>query len=121
MATYSQLKVFKETYDLLLLIYQTGSNVGREYKYTLLEKIKNDITELCVIIYRANLATDGKITEIAQARELLVRINIQCRMLHDLKQIPSKLSALIINHTQSISTQLEALYKFDLTKDQHKI
>ncbi|MEF9949593.1 MAG: four helix bundle protein [Mucinivorans sp.] len=117
MATYSQLKVFKETYDLLMLIYQATSNVNREYRYTLVEKIKNDVTELCIIIYRANLAKDHKIREINTAREMLVRVNIQCRMLGDMRQISTKLQAQITLHTQAIYEQLEAWYKYNQTKD----
>lgn len=116
MATYSQLKVFKETYDLLILIYQSTSNVSREYRYTLIEKIKNDVTELCVVIYRANLAKDQKIRQIEAAREMLVRINIQCRMLGDLRQISTKLMAQITLHTQSIYEQLEAWHKYSSVK-----
>lgn len=40
MASYAQLKVFKESYDLLMLIYQSTTNISREYRYTLVEKIK---------------------------------------------------------------------------------
>lgn len=116
MATYSQLKVFKETYDLLALIYQSSANVKREYRYTLIEKIKSDVTELCIIIYKANLASDGKIEQIDLAREMIVRINIQCRILGDLKQISYKLLAQITIHTQSIGAQLEAWYKYTTSK-----
>ena len=117
MATYSQLKVFKETYDLLMLVYQSTANISREYRYTLVEKIKNDVTELCILIYRANLTKDDKPIQIDAAREMLVRIAIQCRMLGDLRQISAKLMAQITLHTQSIGAQLDAWHKYTLTKD----
>lgn len=115
MAIYSNLEVFKATYDLLLLVYQTTSNVKREYRYTLAENIKHDITELCVLIYRANKA-DEKLSVIDTARELLVRVKLQCRMLVDLRQVSIKLFALVTEHTDSIQKQLDAWYKYNATK-----
>lgn len=111
MAIYSNLEVFKATYDLLLLLYQTTVNVKREYRFTLAEGIKKDVTELCVIIYRANKAED-KLPTIEAARELLVRIKLQCRMLVDLHQISIKLFALISEHNESIQKQLDAWHKY---------
>lgn len=118
MASYAQLKVFKESYDLLMLIYQSTTNISREYRYTLVEKIKNDVTELCILIYRANLAKEGKALEIDVAREMLVRISIQCRMLGDLRQISAKLTAQLTMHTQSIIAQLDAWHKYAADKEE---
>jgi len=38
--------VYKNSYDLLLLLYKLSSNFSREYKYSLGEKIKDEILEL---------------------------------------------------------------------------
>lgn len=116
MAIYSNLEVFKASYDLLLLIFQTTTNVKREYRYTLCENIKKEITELCVTIYRANKDSDTKLETIDTAREALVRIKLQCRMLVDLRQISIKLFALVTKHTDDIQKHLDAWYKYNAAK-----
>ncbi|MGI6329303.1 MAG: hypothetical protein ACOXZR_00380 [Bacilli bacterium] len=41
-----ELPVYKESYELLLLSFKLIKDLTREYKYTLGEKIKNEITDL---------------------------------------------------------------------------
>ncbi len=54
MAQYDQLPVYKAGYDLLILIFQLSHSLNREYKFTLGEKLKNEVTDLLTNIYRAN-------------------------------------------------------------------
>ena len=51
MAQYEHLPVFKKSYDLLLTIYQSVGMFGKEFKYTIGEKLKNKALELIVCIY----------------------------------------------------------------------
>lgn len=116
MLSCSQLKVFNHAYDLLMLIYQSSPNVSREYRSTLVEKIKNDVTELCMIIYRASNTQGRENREIQAAREMLVRINIECRMLGDLRQISGSIMAQIKTHTRSIDEQIEVWCTYNVDK-----
>lgn len=111
MAIYDNLEVFKASYDLLLYVFQFTPNVKRDYRYTLAEKIKDNIIELCLCIYRANASKD-RVPDIRQARERLVTIKLMCRMLTDLKQISVKQFAVVCTHTESISKQLQAWQKY---------
>ncbi len=111
MAIYDNLEVFKASYDLLLYVFQFTPNVKRDYRYTLAEKIKDNIIELCLCIYRANGSKD-RVPDIRQARERLVTIKLMCRMLTDLKQISVKQFAVVCTHTESISKQLQAWQKY---------
>jgi hypothetical protein len=54
MALYTELPVFKDTYQLVLLIYQYTQDFSREYKYTLAQDMKKDSLKLLRGIYRAN-------------------------------------------------------------------
>ncbi len=54
MAQYDQLPVYKQSYDLLLELYIISKNMERDFKFTLGEKIKNEVTDLIVNVYRAN-------------------------------------------------------------------
>lgn len=118
MAIYSNLDVYKECYDLLHLLFTATPNIKREYRFTLAEGVKKDLVELCVIIYRANKNEDldCRIAHIEEAREMLVRVMIQCRILSDMKQISIKLFSLISQHNISIQKQLDAWYKYTSAK-----
>lgn len=58
MAQYQHLPIYKQTYDLLLRTMTATKDFPREYKYTLGQKIKEELIELGVMIYRANSAQD---------------------------------------------------------------
>jgi hypothetical protein len=56
MAQYQHLPIYKQTYDVLLRTMIATKDFPREYKYTLGQKIKDELIELVVMIYRANSA-----------------------------------------------------------------
>jgi hypothetical protein len=58
MATYDQLPVYKSTYDLLLSVFQICQNMERDIKFTIGEKLKNEIIELQINVFRANCRED---------------------------------------------------------------
>ena len=58
MAIYSDLPVYKSTYDLLLAIFRFTKDFGKEYKYAVGEIIKKETIELLILIYRANVKRD---------------------------------------------------------------
>lgn len=115
MALYSELQVFKATYDLLLLIFRTTPNVKREYRYCLLESIKKDTTELCIEIYRANQAVN-KDVYLNRATEIVMQIRLKCRILKDLEQISVKLFTQLFSTLDSISKQLSLWRKYQSKK-----
>jgi len=45
MAIYSDLPVYKSTYDLLLAIFRFTKDFGKEYKYTVGERLKKETNE----------------------------------------------------------------------------
>ena len=58
MAIYSELPVYKATYDLLLAIFRFTKDFGKVYKYTVGESLKKETIELLTLIYRANVKRD---------------------------------------------------------------
>jgi len=58
LALFSDLPVYKATYDLLLSIFRFTKDFSKEYKYTFGEIIKFEIIELITITYRSNGSTD---------------------------------------------------------------
>jgi hypothetical protein len=54
MALHTQLPVYKDTYQLVLQIFERTRDFPREYKYTLGQDMKRDALQLLRCIYRAN-------------------------------------------------------------------
>ncbi len=111
MAMYNKLPVFKQTYDLLLYIYQFSAHLSRDLRYTLGQDTKKGLIELLKLIYKAN-ATYDKEGIISQARVLIVEIKINIRIMHDLKQMTLKQYAHTAEMTEEISKQLAAWQQY---------
>lgn len=107
---YDNLPVYKATYDLLLQFFMLNRHLQRDYRYTLGESIKNELVNLLVSIYHAN-STPQKAPILGKAREHVVKIKLQIRLLMDLKQINIKQYATAAERIESISKQLAAWQK----------
>lgn len=83
------LLVFKHSYDLLLCFYQMNRNVSREYKFSLCEKIKDELHELLMSVCFANESEliSEKADRVRKALGCLASSKIRIRLLYDLKQI----------------------------------
>lgn len=110
MATYDNLPVFKACYDLLLRIFQLGQHWRRDIRHTLGEEIKKEIIIIQQLIYQAN-SSPNKIEYIQRARVSMVKIKLQIRVAHDLKELSLKQYISIAEMTESISKQLSAWEK----------
>ena len=110
MAKYLELPVYKSAYDLLLLVFQLTHNLTREYKFTIGEKLKNEITDLLTNIYRASRVGDKR-EFIQQARENLEIVRLYIRILKDCRQINSKKHIFINQPIESVSKQLSGWHK----------
>jgi hypothetical protein len=58
MGLHSELQVYKDTYKLILEVFEMTKTFPREYKYTLGQDMKRDTMELVRMIYRANRSKD---------------------------------------------------------------
>lgn len=119
MAIYDNLPVFKDTYDLLLQFIRLSGNLQRDFRFTIGERLKTEMMDLCVCIYKANAVQD-KTKFIGEAREKIVTIKINIRVLHDVKQISSKQFALLVDKAESVSKQLAAWDKYMKMKTTNK-
>ena len=115
MATYGNLPVYKQTYDLLLNFFRVSQNMERDYKFTIGESLKKEIIELIVNVYRANCHT-AKVALIEAARENTEVIRLMLRLLHDLKQIGLKEFVSCNAMLESVSKQLSAWHRSRINK-----
>ena len=54
MELHTELPVYKDTYQLILKIFEITKEFSKEYKYTLGQDMKRDALQLIRSIYRAN-------------------------------------------------------------------
>ena len=104
MAQYEHLPIYKQTYDLLLRIMTATKNFPREYKYTLGQKLKDEVIELVVLIYRANSVRD-KETHISAILERVQVVQLMIRLAHDMKILPRRHYAALAEMTDTLARQ----------------
>ena len=56
MAQYQHLPIYKATYELLTKITHATSNFPKAYKYSLGDKLRAEVVEMVVFVFRANSA-----------------------------------------------------------------
>jgi hypothetical protein len=85
----SPLPVYKDAYDLMLEIYQFSKQFHREYRFTLGERLKNEVLELLIRVYQAQT---GNIREehIVEARNHAETARLLLRITKDLRLIELK-------------------------------
>ena len=86
MVLHSELPVYKVSYNLLLNLFQLCRNFGKDFKYTIGDKLKNEVVEMMVCIYRANKRKE-KAPLLEKAQEHIEVIRLLVRILKDLKEI----------------------------------
>lgn len=108
MTTYNNLPVYKTSYHLLLEVFEIIKKFPREYKYTLWDKIKNEIIDLITSIYRANNSFDNRIFNIKSSREKVEILRLYMRLTKDLKLININKYVNLSENIESLSKQLLA-------------
>lgn len=108
MALYYNLPVYKESYDLLLQVFDAVKKTAREYKFTLGERLKNEATDLLVAIFEAskNTLLSEKIGFISKAQNCLEKCRLFIRILKDLNIWGISKQANLNQKIESISKQL---------------
>ena|SRR5438067_324906 len=106
MARFQHLPIYKLTYDILLRTMTATRNFPREYKYTLGQKLKEELIELVVLIFRANSAI-GKEQHIASIVERVQAIQLMMRLAHDMKIMPRSHYAALAEMTDNLARQAQ--------------
>ena len=83
------LPAYRHAYDLALHIFRACAKVGKEYKYSLAEHLRNSMTEIVESLHLlvSHLATDDVVVPCLRAAQ---RVRIQLRLLKDLRQVSLK-------------------------------
>lgn len=106
MAQYQHLPIYKLTYDILLRIMQATKNFPREYKYTLGQKLKEEVIDLVILIYKANSAKD-KQHHIEMIVERVQLVQLLIRLCHDMRILQRKHYVDLAEKTDSLARQAQ--------------
>ena len=108
MADYHELNIYKKIYDFLIYYGQILKHFPREYRYTLGEKILDNMFELALFVYDAN--SDRKLEDrqltLKKMELKLQYVNITLRLSHSLKCISNERYAKCSEFEDNISKQL---------------
>ena len=107
MVLYSELPVYRDSYELLLSVYRLTSGFAHEYKYSLGQDMKRDALALFRHLYHANRAAD-KSAHLDSFLEDFELLKLELRICMDLKLLPLKKMAQLSELMDSIGRQTTA-------------
>lgn len=107
MALYSNLPVYKATYDLLIEFYRREDTIPRKYRYSIVDEIKRYLCDLLSMVYQANASQDKK-PFLRLAMRDIEEVKIRVRILSDLHVLGVRHFADLCVREESISKQLTA-------------
>ena len=86
MALHTNLPIYKVAYDLLDTITDLAKNMPRDFKASIGGKLRDEVVEIVVLIFRANCARDkaphlGELIERLQVAEFLLRISCDKKLI----------------------------------------
>jgi hypothetical protein len=105
MALYYDLPVYRDTYKLILKIFECTKDFSKEYKYTLGQDMKRDALQLVRSIYRANKAQQ-KAVHLEAFMDDFELLKLEIRLCVDMKILPIKKQAELSLLMESIGKQI---------------
>lgn len=110
MARYQHLPIYSLTYELLTALTKSLHEFPREYKFTIGQKLQDEVIGLVVLIYKANSAQAKTLIieeflERVQVVELLIRLSL------DLRILPKKNYSALVEMVESLSRQAQGWKK----------
>ena len=105
MALYYDLPVYRDTYKLILKIFEYTKDFPKDYKFTLGQDMKRDALHLVRSIYRANKSVQKKehLDDFMDDFEL---IKLEIRLCTDMKVLPIRKQAELSLLMDSIGKQI---------------
>lgn len=102
------LPVYKDSYELLLYSFDLIKNLNREFKYTLGEKIRDELVSLLMNVFKANKLKNRteKLTLVEVALQNIELVRLLFRLLFDLKQINMKQLVCVNVNIETVRRQL---------------
>lgn len=111
MAQYQHLPIYKTTYDLLLKVAQVTASFPKAYKYSMGDKLRSEITEMVVYIFKANSSRAERAKHASEVLERLQVVELMLRLSKDLRLLTVKQFAEIVLLSDSLGRQAQGWVK----------
>jgi hypothetical protein len=105
MARYHHLPIYQLTYELLNRSMLIIKGFPRDYKFTLGQKLQEELIELVVLIYKANSFESERHRYLEQILERVQVVELLIRLCQDLRVMSKKHYAALAEMVVSISRQ----------------
>jgi len=105
MALCYDLRVYKDTYDLSLKIFEYTKDFDREYKYSLGQDMKSDVLKLMRSIYRANKSFKKR-EHLEKFLDDFEILKLEIRLAGDMKILSVKKQATLVSLMEKIGKQI---------------
>ena len=111
MAQYQHLPIYKTTYELLVSITHATANFSKAYKYSLGDKLRAEVVELVVFIFKANSSRTDRAAHASLFLERLQVVELMLRLSKDLRLLTVKQFAEIVSLSDSLGRQAQGWVK----------
>lgn len=106
MARYQHLPIYKTGYELLGQVVRATKEFPREHKFTLGQRLRDEVIDVLVLVYRANSQKD-KTPVLAEILERVLVIELIVRLCHDQRILARKSYASLTEMVESLARQTE--------------
>ena len=111
MAQYQHLPIYKSTYELLRLVTHATSNFPKSYKYSLGDKLREEVVEMVVFIFKANSSRSERALHASQFLERLQVVELLVRLSKDLRLMTVKQFSEIVMLSDGLGRQAQGWIK----------
>lgn len=111
MARYEHLPIYKATYDLLEVVTRITKDFPKDFKYTLGDRLRSEVIELVVFIYKANSSRRDRVHNITQILERMQVVELLLRLSKDMRLITVKQFSSVVVLTDGIGRQAQGWVK----------
>jgi len=111
MAQYHHLPIYKVTYELLQQITRVTREFPRDYKHSLGVKLRDEVVDLIVFIYKANSFLAERARFVALILERMQIVELLVRLSRDMRLISIKAFSETVALTDSIGRQAQGWLK----------
>ncbi len=111
MAQYQHLPIYKVTYELLQQVTRITKDFPRDYKYSLAARLREEVVDLVVFIYKANSFRNERATYVTLILERMQVVELLVRLSKDMQLMSIKQFSETVALTDSVGRQAQGWLK----------
>ena len=111
MAQYKHLPIYRTTYQLLETVVRITRGFHRDMKYSLGEKLRAEVIEMVVLIFKANSTRQGRADHLTAILERMQVVELLLRLCKDMRLLTVKQFSETVELTDGIGRQAQGWSK----------